>query len=637
MSDKIKIGILLFFICTMGNSQNFYVSPSGSDSNSGTSTGAAFKTINRAKEKAREIIAVGMTQDININIMSGEYVLNQTLEFTALDSGHGAYYVNYKAYDPGMPKPIISGGVKVTGWAIHDQSRNIWKANIGELYSRQLYINKKRAVRARTQNANGVLETALGYFYTCNDLDFVNMQNIKDVEVVSNIHFRNNRIPVKSVCGKQIVIDTEFWKRIHNQKTFEKAPADWIENSLAFLDAEQEWYIDKQSNTLYLKPSNSVTTLAAVNNLDVVIPKLEKLITGENVRNIRFKDVVFCYSTWNKPSEFNVNRDSNFGFFANQADDLLDENGVHNVLPASVSFINSHGLVFQNNVFEHIGSTGLSIGISSRNSIICNNQFLDISGSALHVGDINNAQNPCLSPNLDIDYYNSTCLPNDYSYLLVADSYINNNYINNVANEYSGCVAILVSFARNTVIKHNTISGFPYTGISVGWGWNNKIENGVNEIAYNKIDCSSQTMADGGGIYTLSSLGSNNNRSSVHHNYILNQTINLGAIYLDQGSSNVNIYDNLIDIQPGVVIPESIDCIDNGKNGNVRGIMCYNNSVNVTVERNLYNKRYNDPLLSGECWSCSNIVYDQNSNFVNFFETHSIIDGAGQQSSNICN
>jgi hypothetical protein len=38
----------------------------------------------------------------------------------------------------------------------------------------------------------------------------------------------------------------------------------------------------------------------------------------------------------------------------------------------------------------------------------------------------------------------------------------------------------------------------PYTGISVGWGWNNKIIAGKNnEICYNLIDFIMMTLKDG--------------------------------------------------------------------------------------------------------------------------------------------
>lgn len=639
---KLKILGLSCLISVVGYAQNFYVSPAGNDGNSGTSTGAAFKTLGRAQQKAREIIVSGLTQDVIINIMPGEYILNQPLEFTALDKVlQPAYYVNYQAYDVAN-KPIISGGVKVTGWSIHDTARNIWKVNIGNLYSRQVYINGARAIRARTQNGSGFLETSLGYLNTCG-IDFASMPNLKDVEIVSNIHWRSSRIPIQSVCGKQIVIESKLWNGIHNQATFTKAPVEWVENALAFLDAEREWYIDKQAQMLYLKPDNNVTTQSAMNNLEIVVPKLQHLIQGADFSNTRFKDLVFCYSTWNKPSELNAETGTNYGFFTNQADDLLlygrgsDEEQYRYVLPASLSFVRCDKIVFQNNVFKHIGSTGLAMGISSTNAIICNNQFMDISGSGVHVGDLTNVNNPCLSVNLNPDYYEEHCTA-DYSGLLVSNNQINNNYYNNVANEYLGCIPILVSFARNTTIKYNTITGFPYSGISVGWGWNYKIDNGVNEIAYNKIDCTSQTLADAGGIYTLSSLGTNTNRSSIHHNYILNQQVNMGAIYLDQGSSNVNVYDNLIDIQNTMVIPDSRNCIPIGSNGNIRGFVCYKDSENVSFERNLCNDRYNGvrPVCEGE-YGCHNIIDAPNTRFTGFISSHPIISGSGQQSLYNCN
>ncbi|WP_277015556.1 right-handed parallel beta-helix repeat-containing protein [Flavobacterium lindanitolerans] len=648
MKQKILFTLFISFSYIFVYSQtNIYASPNGPNTNDGLSVGTAVN-LQKAKDIARNIISNGpLTGDVIINILPGEHILNQTLVFDSTDSGNNGHYIIYKSYS--SESPVISGGQKITGWSIYDRDKNIWKASIGNLYSRQLYVNGIKAVRARSNDNFNIYETKTGYFSTCND--FSNWGNIQDLEIVSCMHWRNHRIPVTSICGNQIVINQTFWNSIHAQKTFESAPVKWIENAYNLIDEEQEWYIDKTSQTLYYKPSNSITSLDAINALNIIMPKLEKLIMIEGSRqamvtDIKFLNLGFSYTTWNKPSEYDPIANANFGFTTHQADATYPVQ-----IPGAVSVKYGKNIHFKNNNLRHIGSTGLAVLIGSNNNIICSNSFEDISGSGIYLGDFANFSDPCLNPLMinDDPFYDPTNVNgcrypngiNSHDHLMVINNKITNNFLNNIANEYFSSTGICVTYAKNTLVSHNTISNFPYSGISFGWGWDNKVDHGTNnEISYNKINCSKQFMGDAGGIYTLSSLGSPTSKAKINNNYILNQTSYLGAIYLDQGSSNIEIFNNLIDIENGVIIPDAINCIPNS-NGNLRALMCYYNSKDVNFYNNFYNNRYNSPLNPNNCegFGCQNVVYTNNQTFSGY-SSHSqgtIITNSGQQTNYICN
>lgn len=668
MKQKLLLALFMSLHYMFVHSQtNIYASYNGPDTNDGLTIGTAVN-LQKAKDIVRSIISSGpLTSDIIVNILPGEHILNQTLVFDSNDSGNNGHYVIYKAYNGGEPE--ISGGQKITGWSPHDPVKNIWKASIGSLYSRQIYVNGVRSVRARSEDKFGIYETTSGYFSTCND--FSNWTNIQDLEIVSCMHWRNHRIPVESICGNQIVINPIFFEYIHRDPTFESAPINWIENAYELIDSENEWYIDKTTQTLYYKPLNSITTQSAIDALNIVSPKLEKLIDGQgingaNINNIKFIGLTFQYTTWNQASEFNSSTGSNYGFSPNQADDTAVPSAPspYSVLglvqiPAAISFKYSNNIHFLNNTITHVGSTGLGFGVGSNNNRICNNQIEDVSGSGILLGDFEHIGNPCLNPNLNPDTYLNYCTVNDnlllHNHVLVKNNTIENNFINNIANEYLSCVGIDVAFATNTIIDHNTISNFTYTGISFGLGLNRYFEHGTNNrITYNKIDCSKQFLGDGGGIYTESNLGEtttkvNNslfstvNRAEISHNYVLNQTSYLGAIYLDQASSNINVHDNLIDIENNVVIPLTSQCITN----NVRAVNCPTalptatfdimyTSHDVSIYNNYYNDRYS--MLSNVNYiGLTNIDFYSNTAFTGFQAQNSIITNSGQQTNYNCN
>ena len=132
----------------------FYVSPSGNDAADG-SKDAPFKTITQAQQAVRAING-SMTGDIEVILREGTYVLPSTVNFTEADGGKDGHYVRYKAADG--EKPLITGGMPITGWAIHDEANNIWKAEGVDGRFRQLYVNNRKAVRACFPNviaANG--------------------------------------------------------------------------------------------------------------------------------------------------------------------------------------------------------------------------------------------------------------------------------------------------------------------------------------------------------------------------------------------------------------------------------------------------------------------------------------------------
>ena len=68
-----------------------------------------------------------------------------------------------------------------------------------------------------------------------------------------------------------------------------------------------------------------------------------------------------------------------------------------------------------------------------------------------------------------------------------------------------GCVGIGVGYVRETAIEHNEISHLPYTGISLGWGWNKATNCMRDNFDLRKSHPPDrQRLGDTAGIYTLS-------------------------------------------------------------------------------------------------------------------------------------
>jgi len=132
----------------------FYVATNGKDSNPGTA-GAPFATLAKARDAVRKKVASELTDNVLVLIRGGSYPQAETLRFGPEDSGTDKFSITYAASSG--EKVILSGGRKITGWKKGPGA--IWTTTVPEVtadgwYFRQLFVNCKRAIRARTPNAD---------------------------------------------------------------------------------------------------------------------------------------------------------------------------------------------------------------------------------------------------------------------------------------------------------------------------------------------------------------------------------------------------------------------------------------------------------------------------------------------------
>lgn len=135
---------------------------------------------------------------------------------------------------------------------------------------------------------------------------------------------------------------------------------------------------------------------------------------------------------------------------------------------------------------------------------------------------------------------------------------VSNNYIENCASVYRDGCGIFALHPQHLKIVHNEIFNMPYTGIGMGWAWDESITDSYgfmrnthnNEIAYNRIYEVAQLLDDGAGVYIL---GRSDN-TVVHHNYISDihpsdyyGSNPVGGIRFDNGSMNKTAEYNVLD------------------------------------------------------------------------------------------
>ncbi|MDQ1597822.1 MAG: hypothetical protein QOI70_1246, partial [Microbacteriaceae bacterium] len=226
-----------------------YVAPSGSGPQNGTEK-HPYRSLEAARNAVRKI-SKNAKSDINVVLADGTYTVDSTFTLTSQDSGQNGHTVTYEAA-PGA-HPVISGGQSVTGWTVSDAAKGIYKTHVGNIDTRELYVNGQLETRARSgKNPSGFTKTSTGYTITDTSLDAY--QNQTDMEVVSAWGWMLYRCPVASIVGNTMTMQQPCWNNANLHAGQEIQNPIWIENAYELLDTPGEWYLDQSTGDLYYMP-----------------------------------------------------------------------------------------------------------------------------------------------------------------------------------------------------------------------------------------------------------------------------------------------------------------------------------------------------------------------------------------------
>jgi hypothetical protein len=279
-----------------GNGARFHVAPDGRDDNSGTRD-QPFATLERARDAVRELKGAGTAdKPVTVLIHGGIHVLRETLVFTPEDSGTKEAPVTYAA-QPGA-KPVISGGMRITGWRNEGGVAVAAVPGVkeGERYYKSLYVNGRRAVRAREPHGGffrirDVLEPALqknskkdnrridinrqGFVFDGEDLK--PWPDLADAVVVRYAAWETSLNWIQSVDVERrrvMFTDPKGWVLGTQEHHDPKGDRYFVENIREALDEPGEWYLDRGTGEArYL-----LRTGETAESLDAVAGVAERLI-----------------------------------------------------------------------------------------------------------------------------------------------------------------------------------------------------------------------------------------------------------------------------------------------------------------------------------------------------------------------
>ncbi|MEQ7127751.1 hypothetical protein ABN034_24975 [Actinopolymorpha sp. B11F2] len=299
--------------------QEFFVSPAGDDQASGTERDP-WQTIERARDHIREegLNHGRMLCDITVNLRAGDYVVEETIEFGAADSGTGGHSIVYRSYD-GPGEARFLGAKPVTGWKKYDG--NIYRTQVDkdELFY-TLFEDHQRATTARTPNRQAEDEWA-PYFVSTNPdparwntpkwLTFEpgdwdpewepEWGDLSDAQVVvwsgNDWVWFTDTVPIQNMSWGNNMTTLRYATR-YPMTSDEGGSRYFIQNSLHFLDQPGEYYLDWKDGSLYYWPRSG-----SLSNSTVWAPTVKTVFdfSGDSPAD-RVHDVHLAVSRWSTPT-----------------------------------------------------------------------------------------------------------------------------------------------------------------------------------------------------------------------------------------------------------------------------------------------------------------------------------------------
>ncbi len=518
-------------------------------------------TIEQALQQARLLVMQHYGDWGVLQLKPGVYRLSQPIVVRPEDK-----YITLKANGD----VTISGSVLIKGWR---RQGKLWVADVPEfngrpLEFRQLWVNGRKAVRARDVS------------------DFEQMQKIRSMDKAKETLY----VPaaaVKAIANEKHaeMVLHEMWcvanlriKSIrmmgdsaavtfHNPESHVHFMHPWpspmvtpggkhnsafyLTNARSLLDEPGEWFLDTDAHRLYYYPRPGEDMRTA----EVEAPALETLLRVEGtpdrpVSHVTFEGIRFAHTTWLRPS-LKGHAPLQAGMFMTEAykiapkklirwngDHKLDNQGWVGRPEAAVSVNGANYVHFKNCRFEHLGSTALDYHLFVKDCSVEGCRFEDIGGTAILAGSFGPEAHEAHLPYDPADR-RETC----------TDLTIANNRIHDATNEDWGCVGIGAGYVRGIRIENNEISDVSYTGISMGWGWNQQpCAMADNHVRRNFIHHYARHMYDTAGIYTLGcqphTFIEENVVDSIYTPSYVHDPEHWFYLYTDEGSSGITVRNN---------------------------------------------------------------------------------------------
>lgn len=445
---------LLLFVSGLLSAQTeitLYVSPSGSDHHPGTAE-KPMATLEYAWKKASRQAG---RRSITIYCEGSNY-LSAPILITNETSGTPEHPIRFSSY-PGQ-KAVISGSRILRNLRWKEYKNGIMQAKVEEeLIPDQLFVNGKKQISARYPNFDPNIRIFNGYAADACSPERVKNWSNPAGGYLHAMHSREWGGYQYSIEGKdakgELILEGGFQ---NNRQMGMHRTYRMVENIFEELDAEGEWYFDKETHTLYFYPPRELDLQTALfevpqaENLFILKGKPGSPVRHVSVDHLELTQTLRTFMKTNEPllrSDWKIYRGGA----------LIIEN-------AEKCSVNGCYL-------HDIGGNAIFFSNYNRNHRVSQNHITRIGASAVcFVGSPDAVRSPLFEYGKSqtweqMDKGTGPLTPDYPSECLVDD-----NLIHSIGETEKQGAGIQLSMSARITIRNNSIYDLPRAGINVSEG-----------------------------------------------------------------------------------------------------------------------------------------------------------------------
>ncbi|MFI7367110.1 right-handed parallel beta-helix repeat-containing protein [Streptomyces sp. NPDC050149] len=487
-------------------------------------------------EAARDLARTVAGREVRVLLKDGTYRLDEPLKLGAADSG-----VTWAAA-PGA-RPVLSGGQDITGW--RQNADGTWSARVPEgVTPRQLFVDGRRATRARGEACAAATCDATRTGMTgATATGIAKWQRPTDAEAVIRVRWRNYHCRIAAVSGDTMTFVQPCWT--NSASGTERTGPAWdsttVDSSrysgVAFFENAPE-LLDRPGEFVWNSTDRTVTYLPRkgenMRHARAVTPHTEQLLVVDGAHDVTVDGIGFAYAAYRQPDTDEGYAGMQAGLTLTGATGPVDHAGRFYTKPAAaVTVRGGRAVSIENTRFTHLGGAGAILEAGTKDSSVTRSSFSDLSSGAVYVGDTEPMPGAELAGERNTVAYNT---------------------ISRTGVEYTDAVGIWAGYEAELTVDHNSLDHLPYSGISVGWGWNQtEAQKSVlrdNKVTNNRITDVmevAQQQHDGGAIYTQGAQpGTVLSGNYINRSAYGNTERDGNGIYLDEQSSHITVEKNVI-------------------------------------------------------------------------------------------